>query len=64
MVFGGGHVVLPVLQSAVVDPGLVEEAHFLAGYGLAQAVPGPMFALATFLGASSGIIPLTLTALA
>ena len=62
MVFGGGHVVLPVLQSAVVDPGIVNEAHFLAGYGLAQAVPGPMFTLATFLGASSGIAPILLTA--
>jgi chromate transporter len=51
LVFGGGHVVLPLLQEAVVEPGWVAESEFLAGYGAAQAVPGPMFSLAAFLGA-------------
>jgi chromate transporter len=50
LVFGGGHVVLPLLQQAIVDPGWVGQDTFLAGYGAAQAVPGPMFALAAFLG--------------
>ncbi len=52
LVFGGGHVVLPLLESAVVAPGWVSEAQFLAGYGAAQAVPGPLFTVAAFLGAS------------
>jgi chromate transporter len=51
LVFGGGHVVLPLLQEAVVDPGWVTPDEFLAGYGAAQAVPGPMFSMAAFLGA-------------
>jgi chromate transporter len=51
LVFGGGHVVLPLLQEAVVEPGWITESEFLAGYGAAQAVPGPMFSLAAFLGA-------------
>src|SRR5690606_1133333 len=51
LVFGGGHVVLPLLQEAVVTPGWVTQDDFLAGYGGAQAVPGPMFSLAAFLGA-------------
>jgi chromate transporter len=51
LVFGGGHVVLPLLQEAVVTPGWVTQDEFLAGYGAAQAVPGPMFSLAAFLGA-------------
>ncbi len=51
LVFGGGHVVLPLLQSAVVDPGWVGQAQFLAGYGAAQAVPGPLFSFAAYLGA-------------
>jgi chromate transporter len=51
LVFGGGHVVLPLLEAAVVDPGWISSADFLAGYGAAQAVPGPMFSLAGFLGA-------------
>lgn len=51
LVFGGGHVVLPLLQQSVVDPGWVDSGDFLAGYGAAQAVPGPMFSLAAFLGA-------------
>ena len=52
LVFGGGHVVLPLLQAAVVPPGWVDGQTFLAGYGAAQAVPGPLFTFAAFLGAS------------
>ena len=51
LVFGGGHVVLPLLEEAVVAPGWVAPHDFVAGYGAAQAVPGPMFSLAAFLGA-------------
>jgi chromate transporter len=51
LVFGGGHVVLPLLRETVVAPGWVSEDEFLAGYGAAQAVPGPMFTLAAYLGA-------------
>jgi chromate transporter len=51
LVFGGGHVVLPLLQRAVVAPGWVSEDAFLAGYGAAQAVPGPLFTFAAYLGA-------------
>ena len=51
LVFGGGHVVLPLLQQTVVDSGWVAPDTFLTGYGAAQAVPGPMFSLAAFLGA-------------
>ena len=51
LVFGGGHVVLPLLQSAVVPPGWVTNDAFLAGYGAAQAVPGPLFTFAAYLGA-------------
>jgi chromate transporter len=50
LVFGGGHVVLPLLQSAVVPPGWVGNDTFLAGYGAAQAVPGPLFTFAAYLG--------------
>lgn len=52
LVFGGGHVVLPLLQAEVVPPGWVSNESFLAGYGAAQAVPGPLFTFAAFLGAS------------
>ncbi|RKU02560.1 chromate transporter [Burkholderia sp. Nafp2/4-1b] len=52
LVFGGGHVVLPLLQAAVVAPGWVGDSAFLAGYGVAQAVPGPLFTFSAFLGAS------------
>jgi chromate transporter len=52
LVFGGGHVVLPLLQSQVVPTGWVDNDAFLAGYGAAQAVPGPLFTFAAFLGAS------------
>lgn len=51
LVFGGGHVVLPLLQAAVVAPGWVGDSAFLAGYGVAQAVPGPLFTFSAFLGA-------------
>lgn len=51
LVFGGGHVVLPLLQEAVVPTGWVTNDAFLAGYGAAQAVPGPLFTFAAFLGA-------------
>uniref|UniRef100_UPI0035AEB5B6 chromate efflux transporter n=1 Tax=Hylemonella sp. TaxID=2066020 RepID=UPI0035AEB5B6 len=51
LVFGGGHVVLPLLQSTVVPGGTVNNAEFLAGYGAAQAVPGPLFTFAAYLGA-------------
>lgn len=50
LVFGGGHVVLPLLQAEVVPPGWVDNGTFLAGYGAAQAVPGPLFTFAAFLG--------------
>jgi chromate transporter len=50
LVFGGGHVVLPLLKQAVVDPGWVTPDAFLSGYGAAQAMPGPMFTLSAFLG--------------
>ncbi len=51
LVFGGGHVVLPLLQAAVVAPHWMTNETFLAGYGLTQAVPGPVFAFAAYLGA-------------
>jgi chromate transporter len=57
LVFGGGHVVLPLLQAAVVDPGWVSDSAFLAGYGAAQAVPGPLFTFAAYLGAVAGAPP-------
>ena len=49
--FGGGHVVLPLLREAFVTPGWVSDNAFLAGYGAAQAVPGPLFTFAAYLGA-------------
>ena len=51
LVFGGGHVVLPLLREGVVTPGWVSDDVFLAGYGAAQAVPGPLFTFAAYLGA-------------
>lgn len=57
LVFGGGHVVLPLLQAEVVGPGWVTDDAFLAGYGAAQAVPGPLFAFAAYLGAVMGLPP-------
>ena len=50
LVFGGGHVVLPLLREATVAPGWVSDDVFLAGYGAAQAVPGPLFSFAAYLG--------------
>ena len=57
LVFGGGHVVLPLLQSSVVPLGWVTNDAFLAGYGAAQAVPGPLFTFAAYLGAVMGPSP-------
>src|SRR4029077_5844948 len=57
LVFGGGHVVLPLLRAAVVDPGWVSDSAFLAGYGAAQAVPGPLFTFAAYLGAVANVPP-------
>ncbi|HEY3115768.1 MAG TPA: chromate efflux transporter [Chloroflexota bacterium] len=53
LVFGGGHVVLPLLQAEVVPPGWVTTEQFLAGYGAAQAVPGPLFTFSAYIGAVS-----------
>lgn len=61
LVFGGGHVVLPLLEAETVHTGLVDHDTFLAGYGAAQAVPGPLFTFAAFLGASATIGPSGLT---
>jgi chromate transporter len=52
LVFGGGHVVLPLLQASVVPPGWLSNDAFLAGYGAAQAVPGPLFTFAAYLGSA------------
>jgi chromate transporter len=57
LVFGGGHVVLPLLQAEVVPPGWVSNDAFLAGYGAAQAVPGPLFTFAAYLGTVMGPAP-------
>jgi chromate transporter len=57
LVFGGGHVVLPLLERQVVDSGWISEGDFLAGYGAAQAVPGPLFTFAAYLGAAQGPEP-------
>ena len=57
LVFGGGHVVLPLLQEAFVTPGWVSDDAFLAGYGAAQAVPGPLFTFAAYLGAVANPSP-------
>ncbi|MXS76351.1 chromate transporter [Microbacterium sp. CSI-V] len=57
LVFGGGHVVLPLLQAEVVQTGWVSPDVFLAGYGAAQAVPGPLFTFAAYLGADSAVGP-------
>ncbi len=57
LVFGGGHVVLPLLQAEVVQPGWIGPDDFLAGYGAAQAVPGPLFTFAAYLGVLLGPEP-------
>jgi chromate transporter len=69
LVFGGGHVVLPLLEQAVVDPGWLDNNTFLAGYGAAQAVPGPMFTVSAYLGdrlygGAGGLIGATVSLLA
>jgi chromate transporter len=61
LVFGGGHVVLPLLREAFVTPGWVSDDAFLAGYGAAQAVPGPLFTFAAYLGAVANPSPHDLT---
>jgi chromate transporter len=57
LVFGGGHVVLPLLRDAVVVPGWVSDSTFLAGYGAAQALPGPLFTFSAYLGAAAHVRP-------
>jgi len=57
LVFGGGHVVLPLLQAEVIPAGWISNDSFLAGYGAAQAVPGPLFTFAAFLGGSMNHVP-------
>lgn len=57
LVFGGGHVVLPLLEAELVAPGLIDRNLFLAGYGAAQAVPGPLFSFAAYTGALLNIQP-------
>ena len=57
LVFGGGHVVLPLLQTEVVGPGWVTNEQFVAGYGAAQAIPGPLFTFSAYLGAVMGPEP-------
>jgi chromate transporter len=56
-VFGGGHVVLPLLHGEVVLPGWVSDSRFMAGYAAAQAVPGPLFTFAAYLGAVMSTAP-------
>jgi chromate transporter len=63
LVFGGGHVVLPLLQSEVVPQGWVTNEEFVAGYGAAQAVPGPLFTFAAYLGAMIGGVDTAILAL-
>jgi chromate transporter len=57
LVFGGGHVVLPLLHGAVVEPGWVSDGQFLAGYGATQAMPGPLFTFAGYLGTVAALPP-------
>jgi len=57
LVFGGGHVVLPLLRNEIVLPGWVDDSVFLAGYGAAQAVPGPLFTFAAYLGSVLSVAP-------
>lgn len=57
LVFGGGHVVLPLLRDSMVPSGWISDDRFLTGYGLAQAVPGPLFTLAAYLGAANAHMP-------
>lgn len=57
VVFGGGHVVLPLLERFLVEPGLISGETFLFGYGLAQVIPGPLFSFSAFVGAAMGTGP-------
>ena len=57
LVFGGGHVVLPLLQAEVVPTGWVSNDLFMAGYGMANAIPGPLFAFSAYLGSVSSVLP-------
>lgn len=57
LVFGGGHVVLPLLRQAFVGPGWIGDDAFLAGYGAAQAIPGPLFTFAAYLGTVVNLSP-------
>ncbi|MBS7701020.1 MAG: chromate efflux transporter [Chelatococcus sp.] len=57
LVFGGGHVVLPLLEARVVEPGWINPSEFIAGYAAAQAVPGPLFTFAAYLGMSLDVPP-------
>ena len=57
LVFGGAHVVLPLLESSVVGPGWLDRETFLAGYGAVQAMPGPLFTIAAYVGASASTAP-------
>ena len=57
LVFGGGHVVLPLLKNEVVTSGWVSNESFMAGYGAAQAIPGPLFSFSAYLGAVSSVQP-------
>jgi chromate transporter len=57
LVFGGGHVILPLLEREVVAPGWLTHDQFLAGYGAAQALPGPLFTLCAYLGALARVGP-------
>ena len=57
LVFGGGHVVLPLLQSEVVGRGWLDQDAFLGGYGVVQALPGPLFSFAGFVGAAQTVAP-------
>lgn len=63
LVFGGGHVVLPLLQAEVVPTGWVNNETFLAGYGATQAMPGPLFAFAALMGVNASVVGILLSAL-
>lgn len=64
MVFGGGHVVLPLIERMVVEPGWMSQEAFLTGYATAQTMPGPLFSISSYLGMHIGGIPMALIALA
>ncbi|WP_042221334.1 chromate efflux transporter [Oceanobacillus manasiensis] len=65
LVFGGGHVVLPLLEQEIVPPGFLSSSEFLAGYGMAQAVPGPLFTFSSYIGAMmEGVLGATIATVA